>query len=283
MEYIFTNIKFLKSRFFCAAGALFGLQSIILSFVSWDELGVKNWCYKLLIFMGIILASVVFAVISLLVKRKNVLWKQGERTIQAMYGDLFKIANKKKREKIIVIQVNTNFDTTVGGRIVAPDSVHGRWLKRFIKGNITPSRLDRMIQESLAQQKITPVIQDRRQKPEGNQATYPRGTVAVVDDGNTHYYLVALTHFDENMNAQCSKKEFLEVIDSLIDFYNRNGQGMPIYIPLMGTGISRTDITQNESLQIITSLLKLNRAKIHGQANVVVYNKLKTEVSIFDL
>ena len=71
MEYIFTNIKFLKSRFFCAAGALFGLQSIILSFVSWDELGVKNWCYKLLIFMGIILASVVFAVISLLVKRKE--------------------------------------------------------------------------------------------------------------------------------------------------------------------------------------------------------------------
>ena len=283
MEYIKNNLSFLKEKFCYIAGVAFGVLSIVLSFLSWDEMGVTSKCYRIFLLVAIVLASFVISVFCLWVKRKNKLWEQGEKRIQAIYGDLLKISKNKRFEKIVVIPVNTTFDTVVGDGIVSPGSVHGRWIKKFCSEGHTVDELDKLIQANFSMRKIAPYsVQDESEKPKGKRAMYPRGTVAVIDDDQTHYYLLALSHFDENLNAQCSKEELLSVITSMIDFYDKNGQGLPIYIPLMGSGISRANVTPEESLQIITDLLKLNRQKIHGEANIVVYSKLKSQVSIFD-
>lgn len=283
MEYIKNNLSFLKEKFCYIAGVAFGVLSIVLSFLSWDEMGVTSKCYRIFLLVAIVLASFVISVFCLWVKRKNKLWEQGEKRIQAIYGDLLKISKNKRFEKIVVIPVNTTFDTVVGDGIVSPGSVHGRWIKKFCSEGHTVDELDKLIQANFSTRKIAPYsVQDESEKPKGKRAMYPRGTVAVIDDDQTHYYLIALSHFDENLNAQCSKEELLSVITSMIDFYDKNGQGLPIYIPLMGSGISRANVTPEESLQIITDLLKLNRQKIHGEANIVVYSKLKSQVSIFD-
>lgn len=283
MEYIKNNLSFLKEKFCYIAGVAFGVLSIVLSFLSWDEMGVTSKCYRIFLLVAIVLASFVISVFCLWVKRKNKLWEQGEKRIQAIYGDLLKISKNKRFEKIVVIPVNTTFDTVVGDGIVSPGSVHGRWIKKFCSEGHTVDELDKLIQANFSTRKIAPYsVQDESEKPKGKRAMYPRGTVAVIDDDQTHYYLLALSHFDENLNAQCSKEELLSVITSMIDFYDKNGQGLPIYIPLMGSGISRANVTPEESLQIITDLLKLNRQKIHGEANIVVYSKLKSQVSIFD-
>ena len=283
MEYIKNNLSFLKEKFCYIAGVAFGVLSIVLSFLCWDEMGVTSKCYRIFLLVAIVLASFVISVFCLWVKRKNKLWEQGEKRIQAIYGDLLKISKNKRFEKIVVIPVNTTFDTVVGDGIVSPGSVHGRWIKKFCSEGHTVDELDKLIQANFSTRKIAPYsVQDESEKPKGKRAMYPRGTVAVIDDDQTHYYLLALSHFDENLNAQCSKEELLSVITSMIDFYDKNGQGLPIYIPLMGSGISRANVTPEESLQIITDLLKLNRQKIHGEANIVVYSKLKSQVSIFD-
>lgn len=284
MEYIKNNLSFLKEKFSYIAGAAFGVLSVVLSFLSWDDMGITSKCHRIFLLVAVLLASFVISVICLMVKRKNKLWEQGEKRIQAIYGDLLKISKKKKFEKIVVIPVNTTFDTIVGDGIVSPGSVHGRWIKAFCSAGHTIGELDKMIQDNFSTRKITPYsVQDEHEKPKGKRMMYPRGTVAVISDDQTHFYLLALSHFDENLNAQCSKEELLGVITSMIDFYDKNGQGLPIYIPLMGSGISRANVTPEESLQVITDLLKLNRDKIHGEANVVVYSKMKNQVSIFDL
>lgn len=284
MEYIKNNLSFLKEKFCYIAGAAFGLLSIVQSFLSWDDVGINSKCHRLFLLAAIILASFLISVIWLYIKRKNKLWEEGEKLIQAIYGDLLKISKNKKFEKIVVIPVNTTFDTIVGDGIISPGSVHGRWIKAFCSAGHTVNELDKMIQDYFTTQRVAPCsIQGKNEKPKGKCEMYPRGTVAVVDDGQTHYYLLALGHLDGNLNAQCSKEELLAVINSMIDFYDKNGQGVPIYIPLMGSGISRANVTPEESLQLITDLLKLNRHKIHGEANVVVYSKIKNQVSIFDL
>lgn len=284
MEYIKNNLSFVKNKFCYIAGSLFGVLSIVLSLFSWDEMGISSKCQRFFICVGVILISFAASVIYLCLKRKNVLWEQGEKGIRAVYTDIFKIASNRKFEKIIVIPVNTTFDTVVGDGIVSPCSVHGRWIKWYCTEENTISRLDELIQCDLSARKVTPMrFQSKNEKPKGKQTMYQRGTIAVIDDDKTLYYLLALSHFDENMNAQCSKAELLGVIVDMIDFYNKNGQGLPIYIPLLGTGISRANVTPSESLQIITDLLKLNRDKIQGEANVVVYSKIKNQVSIFDL
>lgn len=284
MDYIKNNLSFLKEKYSYIAGVAFGVLSILLSFVSWEDMGISSKCHKLLILAAVVLASGILSVGWLCLKRKNKLWEEGEKRIQAIYGDLLRISKKTKFEKIVVIPVNTTFDTIVGDGIVAPGSVHGRWIKSFCSAGHTVAELDRMIEDDFAARKISPCsVQDKSEKPKGKCNMYPRGTVAIIDDSQTHYYLLALGHFDENLNAHCSKEELLGVITMMIDFYDKNGQGLPIYIPLMGSGMSRTNVTPEESLQIITDLLKLNRQKIHGEANVVVYSKMKNQISIFDL
>ena len=64
-------------------------------------------------------------------------------------------------------------------------------------------------------------------------------------------------------------------------FYDRNGQGDPMFLPLMGTGSSRVDITHEQSLEIIKSSV-LASEKINGSVNIVVYNGDKDKVSIFE-
>lgn len=283
MEFIKNNFSFVKEKFCVIAGSVFGMLSIALSFLSWDEMGITSKCQRFFILGAIILVAAAVSVFWLCVKRKNILWEQGEKSIRAIYADLFKIATKK-HEKIIVIPVNTTFDTIVGNGVVSPGSVHGRWIKKFCATGHTVNEIDNLIQDNLSARRVNPCcIQSVSEKPKGKREMYPHGTVAVIDDNCTHYYLLALSHFDENLNAQCSKAELLSVITSLIEFYDKNGQGLPIYIPLMGSGISRTDVTPEESLHIISDLLKLNRSKVHGEANVVVYSKIRNQVSIFDL
>lgn len=284
MEYLKNNLSFLKNKFCYFAGSVFGILSIVLSFLSWEEMGITLKCHRFFIWLAIILVSCVTSIIWLVLKRKSILWEQGEKSIRAIYGDLLKVAENKKFEKIVVIPVNTTFDTAVGNGIVSPNSVHGRWINWFCSGEHTVNDIDKMIQADFDARKIKPCcIQNISEKPKGKRTMYPRGTVAMIDADKTHYYLLALSHFDENMNAQCNKAELINVITCLIDFYNQNGQGLPIYIPLMGSGLSRTNITPGESLQIITDLLKLNRDRVQGEANVVVYSKIKKQVSIFNL
>lgn len=66
-------------------------------------------------------------------------------------------------------------------------------------------------------------------------------------------------------------------------FYDKNGQGRPIYLPLMGTGLSRVNISPEESLNILTNMIMLNRNKVHGVVNIIVFDKQRNAVSIFNV
>ena len=69
---------------------------------------------------------------------------------------------------------------------------------------------------------------------------------------------------------------------TLIDFYNTHSQGFEIFVPLMGTNLSRVGLSHHESLDIIKNLFLLYKDSIHGTVNVVAYNKEKDKVSIFN-
>ena len=119
-------------------------------------------------------------------------------------------------------------------------------------------------------------------RKKGNKIRYKKGTVAIVGgNNNTIFYLLAISSFNDKNNAQSTKKELRDSIDSLIKFYDENGQGIPMFLPLMGTGSSRVGITHEQSLKIIKSSV-LTSDEINGSINIVVYNGDKDKVSIFD-
>lgn len=185
----------------------------------------------------------------------------------------------------MVIPVNTCFDTIIGDGIVSAKTIHGKWIKNMNENGIDTARLDEIIEQNIHKQSLQPVgLHSKAEKPKGKQVHFSQGSVLPVEGSKgLTYYLLALSEFDENLNAQCSKENFVSCIQSLISFYDRNGQGNPIYLPLMGTGLSRVNLSQEESLSIIVNMLKLNRDKIHGEVSVVVFSKEKSLVSIHNI
>lgn len=281
------NLKYVAKIVLKIAGALFSLLTLLLTFVSWNDIGITSRCDRLLILAAILVVAIIIAIVFLFVKRCNVIWEQGMGKIKAIYGDIIKIAFPKKRkgEKIVVIPVNTCFDTIIGDGLVSAKTIHGKWIKNMNENGTDTNRLDEIIEQNIHKQSLQPVgVHSKAEKPKGKQVRFSQGSVLSIEGAKgLTYYLLALSEFDENLNAQCSKKDFVSCIQSLISFYDRNGQGNPIYLPLMGTGLSRVNLSQEESLSIIVNMLKLNRDKIHGEVSVVVFNEEKSFVSIHNI
>lgn len=224
-------------------------------------------------------------------KNQNTITTQSTTKINVVYGDIFKIAfsegNKQDIKRIVVIPVNTCFDTIVDEDIalvkkplVSPTSIHGQWIKQVSK-TLHIGEIDKRIADSLKDEPFTTIKIE--QKRRGNLKDYDYGTVAVFDYASTEFFLLALARFDSNNNAQCSKDEFLLTVKKLIVFIDKHGQGLPVYIPLMGTNLSRANMTHKESLQAMVALMRLYSEKLKSEVNIVVYDGDREKVSIYDV
>lgn len=71
-------------------------------------------------------------------------------------------------------------------------------------------------------------------------------------------------------------------LQRLIIFCDRCSQGRPIYLPLMGTNLSRADMSHKESLQTMVALFKIYANRLHNKINIVIYSGDRDKVSIYD-
>jgi len=294
IEILLKNVKSIGKTALAFSSASFSVLSIILSFITWEEMGVTNIFVKMLIFVLIIIMALIGSTLWISVfKRKRLLWTTGDGRVTVCYSDIMKLSFPKKKtvKKIVVIPVNTCFDTIVDENIslydkplVSPTTVHGLWIKNMVKHGFNINDIDIAIDKSISLRGINPVKElSRQEKKRGKLKCYENGTIAVVEGkNNVEFFLLALSEFDENNKAQSSKDEVIKSLRSLLEFYDVNGQGYQMYITLMGTGRSRAGLTHHDSLQTITSLFSLYSEKIHGDINIVIYKKDRDKVSIFD-
>lgn len=291
MKALTLNLKTIIIDTFKISGILYGCWSILSIFITWDDLGVKQLWIKIMFLIIFFLVSFVVSIFNICVlKSKKVISTNGNGTIEECYGNLMKIAFKKKGKKIVVVSVNTCFDTIVDNdigkhekKMVSPTSIHGIWINEMVKNGILVEDIDEQIENYLNENKIVPYkYLSKENKPRGKLKEYQEGTIALVNGKNeTVFLLVALSEFDENNNGQSSKDKLVDVLHKIINFYDKNGQGYSLFLPLMGTGLSRIGIEHEDSLEIIESMFKLHKDKIHGKVNIVVYNKDKDKISIF--
>ena len=131
ISFIKINLKYFGNLVIKVAGSLFSLLTLLLTFVSWDDMGITSNCIRLLILVAIIVVSSVIAMGFLFVKRSVCVWEQGTGRIKAHYGDIIKIGFPKKDtgERIVVIPVNTCFDTIVGDGVVSAKQFMDNGLK----------------------------------------------------------------------------------------------------------------------------------------------------------
>jgi len=289
------NFKSICLLAFKIAGFLFSALSVLSIFNLWNYFNALEACQKLLIILGICLGAFVISMILILCIFKTFkIWSKGKNKAYAFYSDFTKIESKSfsKKGRIIVIPVNDTFDTLVEtsgenivNPLVSPNTLHGKWIKQYCEEqNISSEKLNERIQQDLETRKYQPIKKySKENKTKGNLQKYGLGTTAIIDGkNNVKYYLLAISSFDENNNASTTKRHIRDSVDDLIDFYDKNGQSEPIYIPLVGTGMSRSGLSHKQSLKIIKSCILTIDKPISGEMYIVVYIGDKDKVSIFN-
>lgn len=198
-------------------------------------------------------------------------WASGSRCINVVKGDIFTYAlgKRTKKKRIVVIPVNTSFNTHVTTQLeddpmpqVSGNTIHGNLLIRLYKKGMTEEQISERIRNNFL---MNGLISDVNQEIE-----LPIGTIATIDFEKAALYLLAVSVFDENNNAHSSKEYIKKAIEELVCYYDKKGQGYDLYLPLIGTGMSRADLSYQESYDLIVDTLMKNKNRISGKINIVI-------------
>lgn len=208
-------------------------------------------------------------------------WNNGTGSLCIEVGDLLShgFGKPRKMKQIVVIPVDTTFATEVTwgyeaspAPLISPKSIHGQWLVRMDSAGVDSEELAERIGSSLRRRLIAPL-------QEGS-GEYPIGAVAIVPNARSVFYLLAISRLDDHNNAHASREDILNALDSLLDTYDKEGQGLDMFVPLLGTGTSRAGLTHQESLDLIANETTAKKALVHGRVTIVVYRKDANKLEI---
>lgn len=208
-----------------------------------DEINRTGWNFgqKLVILIVIVLICCIYSCFmnQRITKVSFTFNPQFKLTIEK--GDIF------DKKGIIVIPVNEYFDTHVGDGIISPTSVHGKWINKYFANDIRG--LEQIISNELL--RINAPIKANVARPPAKSDKYDLGTIIDIQKGDNIYVLVALTHFNQSNHAFVDRDEYSKVFDKLIKYLERMHGNHAVYMPLMGTGLSRLGRTPQRILNFL--------------------------------
>lgn len=247
--------------------------------------------YKFLLSIGVLLGiSIICCVVvtwfALSQTKKVVLTSNSGHKVYVQYGDMYSssiVSPNYEGRRNIVVSANRCFDTIVDNDLVSDKSQHGKIMNEmYTKGLYTPDTLNEKIQETLRGEHYVDLA--RTDKSKGNTFRYDVGTIAEIQGDNTIiYFFLGLTKFDSHFMASASKDEFVLAIQKLIEYCNTRSQGYPIIMPLIGSNLARTDISQKDILKYLIQAFKINREKISADIHIVIWKGDKDKISINNL
>lgn len=242
-----TIIHFWKpilTEFLASIGTLFLIWEVACLILPW--LYAPSTCCKIIVGVVILLLSGLYAWYQILRKPKSLKLEINKRTSLYVKKENLMAVNGVK-----VIPVNEYFDTHNGDGIINPSSLHGQFLSLF-DGRI--EELRQKIEDQLSKMQPLPSNRQRSMVSDLPQVRYPLGTcIRITDNGNT-YMLVAVTRFDQNEHVDVATEEYPEIIRKMYNGIEHLQDGNPVYLPLIGSGISGYQLT---NMQILNTLVQM--------------------------
>lgn len=195
----------------------------------------------------------------------------GKVNLNIKIGDIFKENGMK------VIPVNEYFDTQVDDVIISQNTLHGMYIKEYLKHNDLKS-LDDTLEEKLSKYEC----EENQNRLSGKKKRYAIGTTININD----YILTALTKFDKENKAYLSMQEYLKFLNDFWNEINRIHNGRIVNVPIIGTGISRINpvLSEQEYLeQIIWSLKTSSLITSKSEINIIIYTGDKEKISFSEI
>lgn len=263
--------------FLASVGTISSVVTLISFVYQWKNPGC---CWVVGYILFVIVASLFFAWSQ--TKRKTSLNLKFSNTLRVKVdeGDLFSYT---KDENFVVIPVNEYFDTIVDNKIINKGTIHGQFITRYYGENHT--QLHEETEKYFATNNIKKkgIIEDREWS-DGYKVRYPLGTCAIIKKDNTNFVLLAITHFDEEDHAFVELSEFGRAISEMCKTLADKVQNKPIYMPLMGMGMSRL----NQSGQFILkytldTIVGIKDLALLGGVNIVVYPPIAKTLNLNEI
>ena len=186
---------------------------------------------------------------------EGIIWKKGSASLSWRVADLFRFGfgNRKKKRNLVVVPVDCGFKThvtqsyeTTGPAGVSEESVHGQWLSRMALSGVGEKELAQRLKAELNGAAFeTDVV----------SPAFPIGTVAAIETQRAVYLLLAVSEFDEKGVARSAPEYVESAIRGLLTYYTEKGQGADLYLPLIGTGLSKTGLTNGEAYSIVCRMV----------------------------
>lgn len=193
-------------------------------------------------YYGLIILSVLALLFVLSTRRpiSRISYKipQKDFTVEVLIGDLFKIHGE------VIISTSSTFDTDMASGLISASSLQGQLATKFFNGQTT--EIDRQIDASLERENFA----TNNNRP-GKKKEYEIGTVARVSAHSKNFYLVAMSHMEENRNAQSNLKMIDEALEKLWSNLASKAEVDDIVMPLMGTGRGRVPYPRKKMIERI--------------------------------
>lgn len=288
------NRSYILSQACKYTGSVFTLWGLISIFNPLDDCFVDELTFGCKLLIGILVVIIVYlisAIIALIIcfhsNKELVFSSNSKHSVYVHFGDIFSpdvMGEDCNQRYNLVVPVNRCFDTIVDDNLISHSSLHGRLMQNMYDSNVfTVEGLNQRMQEVLAQCNLESTLTES-QKPEGNLKRYTAGTVAEVKKSNDFtYFFLGLSKLDNNLQACTTKSEYAVAIQRLIEFCNARSQGYPVVMPVIGTGLSRTNIEIRSTIKYLISALRINKEIINCDFHIVVWKGDKDKVSIKNL
>jgi len=230
------------------------------------------------IWIGIILVSVLLIVyiamwIMANAQNKTIL-NINSSTIIIKTGDIF------GEDGLKVIAFNEYFDTLVDNRIIAENTLNGKYIIEKIDDlNEFDEKLDT---DSNLNKRIT---EENDSRPVGKKKRYKLGTIYKHNE----YLLTAFSRFDEDNRAFLNMDDYIKF---LLNFWNEIDiiyAGRSVSIPLLGSGITRfkgyDTISEQELIELLIWSFKVSRTRFTypSRVSIIVHESKQDKINFYKL
>ena len=253
-----------------AFAILAGIETLLaVSAISLEKFwGDYSWIIKLLFIIGIflIIDIVIFIIKRHLAKDGISLSIRGIK-VNIRKGDIFE-ANGWK-----VIAFNEYFDTQVDDIIIAHNTLNGKFIDDYVTDI---NELNHVISAE------TDDNTSFKGRTRNNRIIYPLGRIIRYKD----YMLLAFTHFDNNQ-AHLTQKDYENCLRVMWAEISRTYANRPIFIPLLGSGITRFDGTPHKSnfdlLRCMLCTLRTSGVNINQPITILLTEETMRSINIYEI
>jgi len=232
-----------------------------------DNFGINCWITRSSVLLGLFFLLVVATfIIKYFQTKKGISLKIRGIQVNIQQGDIFNVRGWK------VIPFNEFFDITVDDKIIAHNTLNGIFIDKYVEklGDL---------QNTIASEIDNPKL---KRYTRSGRFVYPLGRIITYKD----FMLLAFTHF-ENNEARLTQKDYEDCLRVMWTEICRTYANKPVFIPLLGSGITRFDGTPHKSffdlLKCMLCTLRTSGANINQPITILLTEETIQDINIYEM